>query len=174
MLVAAIICFSANIAAGATDMASYRIHITSGLNNLKSGQLRFARADFEFIIRHQEWDAIHRSVAYLNLGVISFMEGNLDAAIQNYQHAIRTNPDYAEAYFNLGAAYYKQRLLKQAEDAFVKAIKLQPDFGRAHYSLGSIYFEQQKYDLAREHADKAQTYGVPYTSLTEKLKSVGH
>jgi len=172
LLVAAIIFLSANIAAGATDMASYQIHITNGLNNIRDGKLQYARSEFEFIIRHQEWDPIHLSVAYLNLGVISFFEGNLDAAIQDYRAAIRTNPDSAEAYFNLGTVYYKQRLLKQAEEAFVKAIELQPDYGRAHYSLGSIYFDQQKYDLAREHADKAAKYGVPYKSLTEKLKSV--
>ena len=114
-----------------------------------------------------------KPVAYLNLGVIDFMQDNYDQALKNYQAAIQINSDYAEAYFNMGAVYYKQGVLRKAEDAFTKAIQLQPDYGRAHYSLGFVYLDQKKYDLAKLHAEKAAENGVPFRTLKERLAKIG-
>ena len=159
----------------ATDVASYNIYMRRGLSGIQRGtveSLYSAKKDFEHIIRHEDWDAVHRSVAYHNLGVIGFMENNLDSAIKNYLSAIELNPEYSEAYFNLGGAYYKQGLLKKAEEVFLKAIELQPEYGRAHYSLGFVYLDQKKYDLARAHAEKAAEYGVPFRTLKERLAKI--
>jgi tetratricopeptide (TPR) repeat protein len=156
----------------ATDLKSYRIHLGGALQDIQDGRpgrLYWARKDLGFIIRHENWDPVHRSVAYYYLGVIDAMENNLNGAIRNYNSALKLNPEYAEVYFNLGAVYYKQGLQKQAEEAFLKTIELQPGFGRAHYSLGFVYLEQRKFDLAKKHADLATEYGVPYKTLKEKL-----
>ena len=160
----------------ATDMKSYRIHLNGALDGIRDGtpgRLHWAKKDLGFIIRHQNWDAVHRSVAHYYLGVIDSMENRLDAAVKNYIAALNLNPEYPEAYFNLGAIYYKQKLLKKSEEAFLKTIELQPEYGRAHYSLGFIYLDQKKYDLARKHADKAAEFGVPYRTLKERLAKVG-
>jgi tetratricopeptide (TPR) repeat protein len=159
----------------ATDMKSYGIHLNGAINGIREGtpgRLHWAKKDLGFIIRHESWDPVHRSVAYYYLGVIESMANNLDAAIKNYVTAIKLNPEYPEAYFNLGAIYYRQGLQKKAEEAFLRTIELQPEYGRAHYSLGFIYFEQKKYDLARKHADKAAEFGVPYKTLKERLVKV--
>jgi tetratricopeptide (TPR) repeat protein len=156
----------------ATDMKSYGIHLNGALNGIREGtpgKLHWAKKDLGFIIRQEDWDPVHRSVAYYYLGVIESMANNLAAATQNYVAAIKLNPEYPEAYFNLGAVYYKQGLLKKAEEAFLKTIDLKPEYGRAHYSLGFVYFQQKKYDLATKHADKASEFGVPYRTLKEKL-----
>jgi tetratricopeptide (TPR) repeat protein len=156
----------------ATDLKSYRIHLNGALSGIQDGspgRLYWARRDLGFIIRHENWDPVHRSVAYYYIGVIESMENNLAGAMQNYVAALKLNPEYPEAHFNLGAVYYKQGLLKKAEEAFLKSIELQPEYGRAHYSLGFVYFEQKKYDLARKHAEKAADFGVPYRTLKEKL-----
>ncbi len=156
----------------ATDIKSYRIHLNGALEAIKDGRpgrLYWARKDLGFIIRHESWDPVHRSVAYYYVGVIDALENNLQGALQNYLTAIKLNPEYAEAYFNLGTVYYKQGLQKKAEEAFLKSIELQPEYGRAHYSLGFVYLEQKKYDLAKKHAEKAADYGVPYKTLKEKL-----
>jgi len=173
VLVGALLLISANIVGARTDMASYKIHLANGLEHIKNKNFWYARKEFEFIIRHGEWDAIHRSIAQMNLGIISFMEENIDQAIQHYQTAIQLKSDYAEAYFNLGGAYYKQGDLKKAEETFSKAIELQPEYGRAHYSLATVYFDQKKYEAAQKHADKAKEYGVPYKTLAQKLAKVG-
>jgi tetratricopeptide (TPR) repeat protein len=150
-------------------------HMILGLDLLKAGtpeDLYSARQNFLFIINMKERDAGLKPEAYLNLGVVEMLEGNSDAAIKNYLTAIQLRPNYPEAYFNLGGIFYKQGLLKKAEEAFVKAIELQPDYGRAHYSLGFVYLDQKKYDLARNHAEKAAEYGVSFRTLKEKLAKI--
>ena len=150
-------------------------HMILGLDLLKAGgpeDLFAAKQNFLFIINMKDRDEGLKPEAYLNLGVVEMLEGNTDAAIKSYLAAIQLRPNYPEAYFNLGALYYKQGLLKKAEDAFVKAIEFQPDYGRAHYSLGFVYLDQKKYDLARNHADKAAEYGVSFRTLKEKLAKV--
>jgi tetratricopeptide (TPR) repeat protein len=149
-------------------------HLILGLDLLAAGtadDLRYARQNFVFIINMKGEDGL-KPAGYLNLGVVDLMEGNPDAAIKNFLAAIQLNPNYPEAYFNLGGVYYKQGLLKKAEAAFLKAIELQPDYGRAHYSLGFVYLDLKKYDLARDHAEKAAEYGVSYRTLKEKLAKV--
>ena len=143
-------------------------HIDRGLSALASGKLMYAKPEFEFVLRLRGASYL-KGVAYLNLGVVSFMEGNLEQAKRNYNLAIQNTPDYAEAHFNLGTVYYKQKNLKEAEKAFLKAIELEPKYGRAHYSLGFVYLDQRKFDLARQEADLAEKYGVPYTALKERL-----
>ena len=43
--------------------------------------------------------------AYNNLGIVLRVQGNLDAAIDHYQMALKLYPDFPEAFNNLGSAY---------------------------------------------------------------------
>lgn len=149
-------------------------HMTLGLDLLRAGtppDLYYARQNFVFIINMND-DQCLKPDAYLNLGVVEMLEGNSDAAIKNYLTAILLRANYPEAFFNLGGIYFKLGVLKKAEEAFLKAIEQQPNYGRAHYSLGFVYFDQKKYDLAREHAEKAAEYGVSFRTLKERLAKV--
>src|SRR5262249_40371897 len=87
------ICFFASLVVAATDLPSYEIHMRNGLKDIEDGRLYPAKKEFEFITAHPQWEPAHRAIAYLNLGVISVLEGNLDSAIKNYQAAIQLNPD---------------------------------------------------------------------------------
>ncbi len=147
-------------------------HLNRAICEIGRKNLDGAQQEYEFIIRNDDTGQKH--LAYLNLGVLYMLQNKVDLAVQNYLSAIQLKPDYAEAYFNLGAAYYKQRLLEKAEQALSKAIEVQPDYGRAHYSLGFVYLDQKKYDLALKEANKAKQFGVPYTSLQDKLQKVAH
>src|SRR5262245_58639962 len=74
-------------------------HIERGLAALERGQLMYAKPEFQFVLGLRGASYL-KGVAYLNLGVVSFMEGNLDQAKRNYNLAIQNRPDYAEAHFN--------------------------------------------------------------------------
>ena len=59
-----------------------------------------------FFLRAIELDPDY-AVAYYNLGIAYYDQGNYDKAIQLYEKAIELDPDYADAYNNLGVAYHK-------------------------------------------------------------------
>ena len=42
-------------------------------------------------------------------GVAHYRKGDLDAAINDYNEAIRLSPDFAPWYVNRGATYYRKR-----------------------------------------------------------------
>ncbi|HEX3036069.1 MAG TPA: tetratricopeptide repeat protein, partial [Thermodesulfobacteriota bacterium] len=50
----------------------------------------------------------------------------LDRAIAEYEKAIASKPDYAEAYFGLGLAYYRKEMSEKAKEAFAKYLELNP------------------------------------------------
>jgi tetratricopeptide (TPR) repeat protein len=151
-------------------------HMTYGLDLLAEGTpdaLHYARQNFIFIIEMKEDQGL-KPEAYLNLGNVDMLEGNITAAIKDFLAALELKPGWPEAYFNLGSAYYKLgNSLKKSEESFLKALELRPHYGRAHYSLGFVYFDQKKYDLAKQHAENAIEHGVHFKSLKEKLARVG-
>jgi tetratricopeptide (TPR) repeat protein len=61
-----------------------------------------------------------------NLGEKDFLNGSLDAAIQEFQSAIQISPDFARAHYGLAWAQRAQDNLTEAEAEFSKAHQLDP------------------------------------------------
>ena len=81
--------------------------------------------------------------AHHNLGsVLLTSPGQLNAAIVQYQEALRLKPDYAEAHHNLGNAW--SQLPGHASDAiaeFEEALRLRPGNAIAHYNFGCLWLD---------------------------------
>ena len=111
-------------------------------------------------------DASH--VAYNNLGNMERLNGNLDAAIDDYKQANAIFP-HSKTYTNLGAAYRKQKDYADAAVAYEKALALDPHRSYAHFGLGIVSAEIGKYDAAEIEYLKAigydPTYGDIYINL---------
>ncbi len=60
-------------------------------------------------------------------------------AIEQYERAVRDEPNNADKLMELGAAYYIAHRWDQAIDAFEKAVASNPGLGHAHYDLGVLY-----------------------------------
>lgn len=60
----------------------------------------------------------------------------LPNTIENYQAAVNSDPNNAEAYCNLGWGYYGQRKYEEAGKAFHQALSLDRNLTDAHYGLG--------------------------------------
>jgi tetratricopeptide (TPR) repeat protein len=84
------------------------------------------------------------------LGIIYMARSDtwLDAAIQEYQIAIRLDPRDARAHTNLGVAYAKSRQSEAAIQEHQKAIRLNPNFAAPHNNLGDIYYNAHRTDDA--------------------------
>ena len=97
----------------------------------------------------------HKERGHNNLGTAYSAKGLMDQAIDQYQTALKIEPDHAEAHNNLGTVYFKKDLLNEAIEHLKAALKTNPDYADAHNNLGSIYLKQGLTDEAIVHLDTA-------------------
>jgi len=76
-------------------------------------------------------------------------------AIQEYEHAIRIEPDSAEAHYNLGKALLQEGRLEEAMAHFEQALRIQPDYAAAHYNLANALARTGKIGEAIAHFEQA-------------------
>ncbi len=72
-----------------------------------------------------------------NVGRVYESLGQIDKAIKNYRHAIKSNPKDVEAICNLGRIYYDKGDFTRAMELFERAVKLQPKL--ADSSKGGLF-----------------------------------
>lgn len=82
-----------------------------------------------------------RAIAHANLS-------ELDAAIDDYQHALRIRPKWAEAYLGLGFVLLDKKDFAGAIDDFSRAIKIKPAFVTAHHARGTAFMKQGRMEPA--------------------------
>ena len=95
-----------------TPVAPYNL----GTALYKKGRFNEAMGAFQASLsRHskQAQDLPDLAYVYYNLGNAQFKTGDLESAIESYKHALRLNPQDADAQYNLALA---QQLLKQQAD----------------------------------------------------------
>lgn len=87
---------------------------------------------------------------FLNLGLLYFENGRMDAATDILELATLLGPDRSETHFNLGLAYERRGMLARAEQQLLLSLRLDPYQADALNTLGVIYAEQGNYARARE------------------------
>jgi tetratricopeptide (TPR) repeat protein len=88
---------------------------------------------------------------YNNLGVALGHAGRADAAIENYYHALKINPDYGNAHYNLGSALARKGNLISGIAHLTRAVELEPDSYEAHNNLGIALLKQGQLQEAIAH-----------------------
>jgi tetratricopeptide (TPR) repeat protein len=74
-----------------------------------------------------------------------------DAALKDFNEAIRLRPDFAWAYISRGLAHKDKEDLDAALKDYNEAIRLKPDFAEAYYNRGLVHY--RKRDLYAAHKD---------------------
>jgi tetratricopeptide (TPR) repeat protein len=82
-------------------------------------------------------------------------KGDLDRAIQDYDHAIGLDPGGATAYYNRGAAYGSKGDWDRAILDYDQAIRHQPNDSAAFRNRGLAYQEKKQFDRAFQDFDRA-------------------
>ncbi len=80
--------------------------------------------------------------AYINLGIISLKEGNIELALHFFAQVEGRFPQYPKKeilYYNMGLAHFLNTDYRQAQEYFLKALSIYPDFGEPLYYLGKCY-----------------------------------
>jgi tetratricopeptide (TPR) repeat protein len=77
-------------------------------------------------------------MAWNDLGLAHYAEGNFEAAATAYGEATMIKPDEAEAWFNLGVSFHRTGDLKEARDAYQQAVDLRESMSGAWHNLGIV------------------------------------
>ena len=89
---------------------------------------------------------------YANRGAIKFNRGDFDAAQQDFELAIRTEPGLSESHINRGAALQRMGLYSEAVDEINQGLALNPeDPARAYFNRGVV--RQNQRDLTGAYQD---------------------
>ena len=97
------------------------------------------------------------------LGVALEESGRLQKAIEQFELALRIEPDFAEAHYNLGVTLEQTGKFKEAIDHYQQALRIKPDMAEAHYSLGSTLVRLGRVQEAIEHCEGHNNLGGALT-----------
>jgi tetratricopeptide (TPR) repeat protein len=106
--------------------------------------------DSETLFRHALKVTADNDVARNNLGQALLDQNQTDAAIREFQAALRLKPSCVEAHHDLGNALSRQGKTEEAITQYQEALRLKPDFVPAYISLGtSLLRKGQTNDASR-------------------------
>lgn len=91
----------------------------------------------------------------LNLGNDAYNQGNLEAAMQQYQKCLELKPDYLMARYNLGVVYLEQEQWEEGIIKLEQVIATDPNHAEAYNNLGIIFQHQHRLNQAIEYYQKA-------------------
>lgn len=115
--------------------------------------------------------------ALIGLGVVAQAQGNLDAAIADYQRAIRVAPRLKYAYLSLGAIYLPHGEYAQAAAYFEKAVEGDRYDTSAAYLLGTCWLKLGKFAQAAQVFHSAREvdphFWQAYQQEAQALKDAG-
>ncbi len=99
--------------------------------------------------------ASNLTIAFTNRGNAYNYKGEYDRAIQDFDQAIRLNPNYAYAFNGRGNAYNGKGEYDTAIQDFDQAIHLIPTYGYAFNGRGNAYNDKGEHDRAIQDYDEA-------------------
>jgi Tfp pilus assembly protein PilF len=108
-------------------------------------------------------------MAHINFGVVLENKGQTDAAIHQFQEAIRLKADDAEAHNNLGAVWDSNGQTDEAIAQFQEALRLEPGYAEAHYNFGVALDNQSQTDAAIRQFQEAVRLEPDYAEAHNNL-----
>jgi Tfp pilus assembly protein PilF len=93
--------------------------------------------------------------AHLNLGNTYYKNGNLRAAIAEYQKALDIDPRYAGAWSSLAGAYVRMGQTEKALETIERALAIEPRNANFLSSRGTIYSRLKRFEEAAASFDAA-------------------
>jgi tetratricopeptide (TPR) repeat protein len=131
----------------------------------------------ETLWKHAIENGSNSSVAHYSLGTLFLRQGQLDAALTEFEKALQINPNNAEAEMNSGVALLQKGDLDGAINHTQKALQIDPDYFEAEYNLGNLLQQRGQPDEAIPHYRKAlvskPSYPEAHNSLGVALAQKG-
>ncbi len=109
---------------------------------------------------------------WYSLGV-DLEEVDIRKAPECYRHALRLDPEHADAHVNLGRLYQLEGNFRQAKRHYGLALAAVDDHPLAHYNIGTIFDELDELDRAAEHYRMAPDVADAHYNLARIFKMQG-
>lgn len=117
-------------------------------------------------------------------GVRNVQLGNHQAAIQNFQRALVSDPNNADAYYNLAAVYHEmgranmdKGLLEQAEGLYHQCLDRNPDHAECHRGLVALLVQTDRsrsaFTLLERWATRSYQLAEPRIELARLYEEYG-
>ncbi len=107
--------------------------------------------------------------AWNNLGVLDTREGDVAAAVEKFQQALKLNPRHLLSLNNLGSAYRSLKRWSEARETLEQAIAIAPDDAEANYGLGMVYAHANDTGKAYEYLQRALNARPDYPEALNNL-----
>ncbi len=88
---------------------------------------------------------------HFRAGTRFFADGDYDQAIDEYNKAIKIDPNHINSHLNLGEAYYQKGMYEEAKGEYKFVLSLNNMHIKAHYNLGRTLAQEGKKEEAKEH-----------------------
>jgi predicted O-linked N-acetylglucosamine transferase (SPINDLY family) len=112
------------------------------------------------------------------LGLVLRAKGQLDAALNAMQQAVKLSSTDAETQCNLGLVLHELQHLEDAEEAYRRAIQLNPNHIEAWCNLGTLLHDQNRWQEAEDcHRHALQlnpNRAEAHYNLGNTLHAIGH
>ena len=92
----------------------------------------------------------HDAPTHFRLAEILSQQGDPNGAIEEYQAAVKLNPEMSKAFRGLGAVHIDTHEWEKAETALQKSVKFNPQDHQAWYWLGRSHIAQEHFQEAQE------------------------
>ncbi|MBI4597915.1 MAG: tetratricopeptide repeat protein [Candidatus Omnitrophica bacterium] len=107
--------------------------------------------------------------AHNELGSLYLDQGKLEAAVKEFQEAVRVNPSFDQAYDNLGTAYDHLERFEEAIAAHQQALSINPNNPKVYNNLGGAYLKSGRSEQAIEAFQKALSLNGSYAAALNNL-----
>ncbi|HST23063.1 MAG TPA: tetratricopeptide repeat protein [Blastocatellia bacterium] len=132
--------------------AEARASLEAALAALQKGALN----DAERAARASVSASPRSPVPHNVLGVILDRLGRADAALAEFNAAIKLDPNFVSARNNVGRMMAERGKIKEAISEFERVLKIDPSHVQAHYNLGALYGDSGDFAKSAEHFARAR------------------
>ena len=132
------------------NATSLKPEYTEARNNLSRvliEEKKYPQAQKELELVLNDLTYHNRDKAFVNLGMIHFVQQNFNVAITNFQLALKLNPNYCLAHNYLGRSFYELKEYKKSAEIFDHAVKF----------CQKLQFDEPQYFGALSYLNLGQT-----------------